>query len=86
MEVRRQLLKALNAGQEFRAILRDLDLTPNVVWGLTKTDAEWAESLGRALEATRREDLEHGTNAAYVQGCVCSECRENQRIRMAKNR
>ena len=27
MEVRRQLLKALNAGQEFRAILRDLDLT-----------------------------------------------------------
>ena len=39
MEVLRQLLKALNAGQEFRAILRDLDLTPNVVWGLTKTDA-----------------------------------------------
>jgi hypothetical protein len=76
MEVRRQLLKPLNAGQEFRAILRDLHLTPNVVWGLTKTDAEWAESLGGALEATRREDLEHGTNAAYVQGCVCSECRE----------
>jgi hypothetical protein len=78
--------ESLERSQEFRAILRDLDLTPNVVWGLTKTDAEWAESLGGALEANRREDLEHGTNAAYVQGCVCSECRENQRIRMAKNR
>jgi hypothetical protein len=36
--------------------------------------------------ATRRDDLEHGTNAAYVHGCVCSECREHQRIRMVKNR
>jgi HAMP domain-containing protein len=34
----------------------------------------------------RRDDLEHGTNAAYVHGCVCSECRAHQRIRMARNR
>jgi hypothetical protein len=85
MEVRRQLLKPLNAGQVQGDPARPRPDAKCGV-GLTKTDAEWAESLGGALEATRREDLEHGTNAAYVQGCVCSECRENQRIRMAKNR
>jgi len=36
--------------------------------------------------ATRRNDLEHGTNAAYVAGCVCNQCREYQRIRIATNR
>jgi hypothetical protein len=35
------------------------------------------------LTTTRRDDLEHGTNAAYVAGCVCSECLEHQRVRMA---
>jgi hypothetical protein len=28
----------------------------------------------------------NGTNAAYAYGCVCSECREHQRIRIARNR
>jgi len=42
--------------------------------------------LDTALTAARRNDLEHGTNAAYVHGCVCSECREQQRIRMSRNR
>jgi hypothetical protein len=50
---------------------------------LTKTDQEWSEKLEAALTATRRDDLQHGTNAAYVHGCVCRECREHQRIRMA---
>jgi hypothetical protein len=36
--------------------------------------------------ATRRDDLQHGTNAAYVAGCVCTDCREHQRVRMAQNR
>ena len=36
--------------------------------GLTKTDHEWSERLEAALTATRRDDLHHGTNAAYVQG------------------
>jgi hypothetical protein len=67
-------------------VLRDLDLTPNQVWGLAKTDEEWAMALEVALTATRRDDLKHGTNAAYAAGCVCGECREHQRIRMAKNR
>jgi hypothetical protein len=44
------------------------------------------DGLEAALTATRRNDLEHGTNAAYVAGCVCGECREYQRIRIAKTR
>jgi hypothetical protein len=39
-----------------------------------------------ALTATRRGDLQHGTNAAYVAGCVCGECRNHQRERMARAR
>ena len=38
--------------------------------------------LEAALTAARRDDLEHGTNAAYVAGCVCSDCREHQQQRM----
>jgi cytidylate kinase len=84
--MRQQLLDAIGAGQPFRTVLRDLGLTFNQVWGLTRTDREWSERLDAALTAARREDLEHGTNAAYVQGYVCSECREHQRVRMARNR
>jgi hypothetical protein len=86
VEVRQQLLEAIYAGQLFRQVLRDLGLTPNQVWGLTKTDQEWSEKLEAALTATRRDDIEHGTAPAYVRGCVCSECREHQRTKMAKNR
>jgi hypothetical protein len=68
-----------------RTVLRELDLTSNQVWGLTKTDQEWSEKLEAALTATRRDDLQHGTNAAYVRGCVCKECREHQRRRMDRN-
>jgi hypothetical protein len=71
-------------GYPFRSALRDLGLTSNRVWGLTKTDHEWSDQLEAALTATRRDDLQHGTNAAYVRGCVCKECREHQRIRMAR--
>ena len=85
-EVRQRLLDAIYAGQSFRRALGDLGLTSNQVWGLTKTDEEWSAALDAALAATRRDDLRHGTNAAYVAGCVCKECREHQRIRMARNR
>jgi hypothetical protein len=81
--VRRQLLDAIYSGQPFRTVLRDLGLTSNQVWGLTKTDNDWSEKLEAALTATRRNDLEHGTNAAYTHGCVCTDCREHQRQRMA---
>jgi hypothetical protein len=64
-------VEAIYAGQPFRTVSRDLGLTPNQVWGLTKTDQKWSENLEAALTATRRDDLEHGTNAAYVAGCVC---------------
>ena len=85
LEMRRQLLDALYSGQPFRATVRDLGLTPNQVWGLTKTDEEWSAALEAALSATRRGDLKHGTNAAYVAGCVCKECRAHQRERMGSN-
>jgi hypothetical protein len=86
VDTRQQLLDAICSGRSFRTVLRDLDLTPNQVWGLAKTDDEWSAALEAALTATRRNDLKHGTNAAYIQGCVCSECRAHQRIRMARNR
>jgi hypothetical protein len=85
-EVRRQLLDAIYAGQPFRVVLRDLGLTPNQVWGLAKTDEAWSTALESALLATRRGDLKHGTNAAYVAGCVCCECRTYQSMRMARSR
>jgi hypothetical protein len=85
-EVRQQLLDAIYGGQPFRSALRDLGLTSNRVWGLTKTDQDWSEMLEAALTATRLGDLQHGTNAAYVRGCVCKECRGHQRQRMARNR
>ena len=65
VEVRQRLLGAVYAGTPFRTILRDLGLTPNQVWGLTKTDGKWAGELETALTATRRADLKHGTTAAY---------------------
>jgi hypothetical protein len=78
IELRQQLLDAIYAVQE-------LGLTPDQVRGLTKTDDKRSTALDAALMATRRDDLKHGTNAAYVRGCVCSECREHQRERMARN-
>jgi hypothetical protein len=42
---------------------------------MTKTDNEWLAALDAALAASRRNDLRHGTNAAYIAGCVCKECR-----------
>jgi hypothetical protein len=82
----RQLLDAIYAGQPFRTVLRDLGLTSNRVFGLARTDQEWSEKLETALTATRRDDLQHGTNAAYIHGCVCTDCRTYQLIRMGRNR
>jgi hypothetical protein len=84
--VRQHFVEALYAGQPFKVVLRDLGLTYNQVWGLTKTDDDWSAALEATLTATRLDDLQHGTNAAYAHGCVCSECRAHQRIRMARNR
>ena len=43
---------SIYAGQPFRTVLRDLQLTPNQIWVLTKTDQEWSENLEAALTAT----------------------------------
>jgi hypothetical protein len=84
--VRLQLLDAVYEGRPFRTVVHDFGLASNQVWGLTKTDEEWSKALDVVLTATRRDDLQHGTNAAYMHGCVCSECRQHQRIRMSRNR
>jgi hypothetical protein len=85
-KVRQRLLKGIYAGTPFRTVVRDLGLTSQQVWGLTKTDQGWSSALDAALTAARRDDLEHGTNAAYANGCVCGECREHQQRRMGRNR
>ncbi len=74
--MRQRLLIAIYAGQSFRRALRDLGLTSNQIWGLTKTDKEWSEKLEAALTATRRHDLRDGTNAVYV-GAVCVKSAES---------
>jgi hypothetical protein len=38
--VRHRLLAAIYSGQPFRTVLRDLGLTSNRVFGLTRTDQE----------------------------------------------
>jgi hypothetical protein len=59
--------------------------TSNRVFLLTRTDREWSEKLDAALTAARREDLQHGTNAAYLHGCVCKDCRTYQLVRMGRS-
>jgi Zn ribbon nucleic-acid-binding protein len=86
VEVRQRLLDAIYAGQPFRTVLRDLELTSNRVFGLARIDQEWYAKLEAALTASRREDLEHGTNAAYLHGCVCGDCRAHQQVRMGRHR
>jgi hypothetical protein len=49
VQMRQQLLDGIYTGQPFRTVLRDLGLTSNQVWGLTKTDQEWSEKLDTAL-------------------------------------
>jgi hypothetical protein len=85
-KLRQQLLNGIYAGTPFQTVVRDLGLTSQQVWGLTKTDQGWSTALEAALTAARRADLQHGTNAAYVAGCVCKECREHQQRRMRRNR
>ena len=84
--VRNQFLDAIYAGKPFKPAVRDFGLTSNQVWGLTRTDVKWSAAAEAALTATRRDDLKHGTNAAYVAGTVWKECREYQRQRMARPR
>jgi hypothetical protein len=76
-DLRQRLLHAIYDRTPFRPALRDLGLTSDQVWGATKTDEEWSSAFEAALTAVHRDDLKHGTNAAYVAGCVCKECREH---------
>jgi hypothetical protein len=86
VEVRQRLLEVIYAGQPFRTVLRNLGLSSNRVFWLARIDEGWSEKLETALTVGRRDDLVHGTNAAYIHGCVCSECRAHQQLRMGRNR
>ena len=66
VDTRQQLLDAIYSGRPFRTVLRDLGLTSNQVFGLARADEEWSSVLEAALTASRRDDLQHGTNAAYA--------------------
>jgi hypothetical protein len=83
--LRQQLVAAIHAGTPYKTVVRDLGLTSQQVWELTKTDDAWSAELEATLTAARRDDLEHGTNSAYVNGCVCRECREHQQRRMGRH-
>jgi hypothetical protein len=94
------VIAGLAAGVGYRAGMAGLVLVPGfsdrrcAADGTRRSDiryaslrsCEWSAVLEAALTATRRDDLQHGTNAAYVRGCVCSECREHQRIWMGGSR
>jgi hypothetical protein len=85
--VRQQLLDGIYGGQPFRTALRELGITPNQTWGLTKTDEKWSEQLDAALTATRRGDLKHGTNAAYICAAVsAASAGSTRRVRIARRR
>ena len=84
--MRQQLLDAIYAGQPFRTVLRDLDLTSNQVFGLTRTDDEWSTKLEAALTASRREELGARHRRRIHHGCVCSDCRTHQQVRMSRSR
>jgi hypothetical protein len=70
MEVRQQLLDAIYSGRPFRRVLRDLGLTSNQVWGLTRTDHEWSERL----EATLTANPPGGPRARHVRRICAGMC------------
>jgi hypothetical protein len=59
-------MEAIHAGQPFRTVLGDLELTPNQGWGLTETDDEWSTALESALMATRRDVSSMGPTPPMV--------------------
>jgi hypothetical protein len=69
-ELWQQLLDAIYAGQPFRTVLRDLDLTANQVWGVARVDREWSAALEAALTATRRDDPQ-ARHECSVRGGLC---------------
>jgi hypothetical protein len=68
-----------------RTVLRELGLTSDQVWSLLKSDDDWSAALEAAVTAIRRGTSNRGRMPG-TPGCVCMDCREHQRQRMAKNR
>ena len=55
-EVRQQLLDAIFAGQPFRGVLRDLELTPNQIWGSPRPTRSGRPHWRPRWLAARRDD------------------------------
>jgi hypothetical protein len=47
-KLQQQLLDGIYAGRPFRNLLREMGLTSNQVWGLTKIDHDWSAALKEA--------------------------------------
>ena len=67
--VRQRLLAAIYAGQPSRAALRNLGLTSNQVFGLSKTDEDWSTALeaagARSVAATAWQDTRLVSTTRY---------------------
>jgi predicted component of type VI protein secretion system len=72
---RDRLLRLIVAGMLFGPAVRQLGLTPGVVWGRCQWDPDWATHLTAALDAVRPAGLPHGRQRAYRAGCRCTDCR-----------
>jgi hypothetical protein len=83
-DLHQQLLDAIHEGRPFRTALRELDLTPNQVWRLTKTDQEWAEKLETALTAARRMTLSTAPTRPMCTVVYATSAGEHQSIRMGR--
>jgi hypothetical protein len=49
VEMRQQVVEAVYAGQSFRTVLRDLNLTSNQVWGMARGVAQVAPAAVRRV-------------------------------------
>jgi hypothetical protein len=78
-EQRAELLDLLRAGVLFPAAVAQLGLSPILVWGRCKWDAEWSAELTETLDQHRPADLPHGKQRGHVAGCRCSDCRASIR-------
>jgi hypothetical protein len=78
--VRQHFVEALYAGQPFKVVLRDLGLTSTKFGGsprrMVSGRLRWT-----ALSRTPAETTSGTVRMPHtVRGCVCSECREHQRV------
>lgn len=78
-EVRAELLRRLEAGENLAQVAPELGVTHQRVWAAAELDSSWATELDQALMRGRPDHLEHGRPLSYKEGCRCPECRVAKR-------